>query len=158
MRVQTTEIIERAGSGERVGIRIVSVERLRTEGQFLVHHRVGNVVVVDELDRRSHRDRQFLWREREVVDRDNIRILGRDRGERQQRSDDRPQKHGNDQGTTASQSSRRRAQMAIVVLHVKISDQPASVLSTIASGLFPCTKLTVESPSMERSWSAGTTI
>src|SRR3984957_4790159 len=158
VRMQTAEIIERTGRGERVGIRVVSVERLRAEGKFLLYHRVRNVVVIDELDRRSHSDRQFLRREREVVERDNVRVLRRDRAERQHRSDDGTQKDGNDQGATEDKSGRCGARMAIQILHVKISDQPASVLSTNASGLLPCTTATVESPSMERSWSAGTTI
>src|ERR1700691_1859192 len=162
LRMQPAEVAERAGTGERVGIRVVRIEWLRPEGLVIFDHGVGNVVVIDELDRRSHRDRQFPRPEREVVDRDNIRILRvflcRERTERHHRSDDGAQQHGNHQGAAGDKSSRCGAQMAIQIFHVQISDQPASVLSTKASGLLPCSTVTVESPSMDRSWSEGTTI
>ena len=83
MRMQTTEIIEGAGAGERKRIRVVGVERLRPKGGLLLDQRVRNVVVIDPLDRRSHSDRQFLGGEREIVDRDHVRgILRRYRTER----------------------------------------------------------------------------
>ena len=78
-------------------------------------------------------------------------VLRRDRAERQQRSDEGTQQHGNDQGATGAKSSCCGAQMLVQILHLGTSDQPASVLSTKASGLLPRTTVTVESPSMERS-------
>src|SRR5216683_2321228 len=78
MRMQTTEIVEGAGAGERRGIRVVSVERLRPEYLVLIDHRVRNVVVIDPLHRRSHGNRQIRGREGEIMDRDHVRgILGR---------------------------------------------------------------------------------
>jgi len=158
VRMQAAEVIERAGTSERVGIRVVGIECLRPEGLFRFDHAVGNVVVIDELDRGSHRDRQLPRPEREIVDRNDIFLLRRYRAERQHRSDDGTQKHSRDQGAMGGKSSRGGAQTAIQIWHVQISDQPASVLSTKANGLLPCTMVTVESPSMERSWSEGTTI
>src|SRR3981081_4785184 len=73
MRMQTAEIVERAGASERKGIRVVGVERLRPKGRLLLDHRVRNVVVIDPLDRGSHSNRQFLGREREIVDGDHVR-------------------------------------------------------------------------------------
>ena len=55
MRVQAAEIVERARRGERVGIRVIRVERFRPEDLVGLDHGMGNVVVVDEFDRRSHR-------------------------------------------------------------------------------------------------------
>src|ERR1700736_854848 len=93
MRMQTTEIIEGAGAGERKRIRVVGVERLRPKGGLLLDQRVRNVVVIDPLDRRSHSDRQFLRREREILDGDHVRgILRGYRTKRWHRSDDWAQK------------------------------------------------------------------
>ena len=69
--MQTTEIIEGACTGERVGIRVVSVEQLGPKRRLLLDHRVRNVVVIDPLDSGPHSNREFLGREREIVDRDN---------------------------------------------------------------------------------------
>src|SRR6266576_5632905 len=60
MRMQTAEIVERAGASERKGIRVVGVEHLRPKGRLLLDDRVRNVVVIDPLDRGSHSNRQFL--------------------------------------------------------------------------------------------------
>src|ERR1700681_352062 len=38
VRMQTTEVVEGAGAGERIGKRIVSIERLRPECLVLVDH------------------------------------------------------------------------------------------------------------------------
>src|SRR6266704_3390095 len=101
--MQTTEIIELASAGERKGIRVVGVERLRSKGCLLLHHRVRNVVVIDPLDGRSYSDRQFIGREREIVDGDRVRdIMRRYRTKRQHRSKDWAQKHCNDQRAAGS--------------------------------------------------------
>src|SRR5712671_1098679 len=112
MRMQAAEIIERAGTGERKGIRIVSIERLRPEGLVLVDHRVRYVVMIDPLHRRSYRYRQLRWGKGEVVDRNDICLLGRERPERQGRADDRTQKHRNDHSATGSESRRDEAEVA----------------------------------------------
>src|SRR6202020_2920223 len=88
MWMQAAEIFERAGTGEGVGKRVVSVERLRAEGLVLVDHIGGDVVVIDPLHCRSHGNRQFRGGEGEVVDRNDIFLLRCDRAERQQRADD----------------------------------------------------------------------
>src|SRR6266851_8514223 len=108
MRMQTTEIVEGAGAGERRGIRVVSVERLRPEYLVLIDHRVRNVVVIDPLHRRSHGNRQFRGREGEIMDRDPVRgILRCYRSRRQHRSNDWTNKHCNDDGTADSKPGRR---------------------------------------------------
>src|ERR1700731_4121052 len=38
LRMQSTEVIEGAGAGERIGKRIVSIERRRPEGLVLIDH------------------------------------------------------------------------------------------------------------------------
>ncbi len=98
--MQTAEIVERAGAGERKGIRVIGVERLGSKGCFLLDYRMRNVVMIDPLHRRSHRHRQLLGREREVIDGDHVRgVLRRYRTERQHRSNHWTQKHYDDQGT-----------------------------------------------------------
>ena len=62
--MQTTEIIEGACTGERVGIRVVSVEQLGPKRRLLLDHRVRNVVVIDPLDSGPHSNRECLGRER----------------------------------------------------------------------------------------------
>src|ERR1700724_1484842 len=101
--MQTTEIIEGACTGERVGIRVVSVEQLGPKRRLLLDYRVRNVVVIDPLDSGPHGNRECLGREREIVDRDHVRgILRRYRTKRQQRSDDRAQKQCNHQDAAKS--------------------------------------------------------
>src|SRR6202035_5237254 len=98
VRMQTTKVVEGAGAGERIGKRIVSIERLRPEHLVLVDHRMRYIVVVDPLHRRSRGNRQFLGSEREVVDGDHVRrVLRRYRTKSQHRADDRAQKQRNDQ-------------------------------------------------------------
>src|ERR1700730_10083324 len=63
MRMQTTEIVEGAGVRERIGKRIVGIERLRPESLALIAHQMRDIVVVDPLHCRSHRNRQFQGRE-----------------------------------------------------------------------------------------------
>src|SRR6476620_7164659 len=60
VRMQTAEIVERTGAGERKRLRVIGVERLRSEGCLLLDYRMRNVVAIDPLRRRAHRDRQFL--------------------------------------------------------------------------------------------------
>ena len=87
LRMQTAEILEGAGASERKGIRVVGVERVRSEYLVLIDHQMRDIVVVDPLHRRSHRNRQFRGREGEIIDRDHVRgILGRYRSHRQHRS------------------------------------------------------------------------
>jgi hypothetical protein len=82
MRMQTTEIVEGASAGERIGKRIVSIERLRPERFVLANYQMRDIVVVDPLHRRSHRNRQFPGREGKIIDRDHVRgILGHYRGD-----------------------------------------------------------------------------
>src|SRR3977135_1923849 len=141
VRMQAAEVVELAGAGERKRIRVVSIERLRSKARLLLHHRVRNVVVVDPLHGRPHSHRQFLGREREIVDRDLAAgillggVLRRYRAKRQHRPKYGTQQHGNDQGAPWSKPRRCEAELADQNLHVKSSGQPASVLSTIASGL-----------------------
>src|SRR5882757_7772495 len=128
MRMQTAEIVERAGAGERKRIRVVGVERLRPECLVLVGYRVRNVVVIDPLDRGSYRNRQLLGREREIVDRDYVRgILRRYRAKRQHRSDDWAQKQCSNQGAARSKPGRCKAKLADQNLHARSSiNRPAS--------------------------------
>src|ERR1700676_2283062 len=119
VRMQAAEIVERAGTGERKGIRVVSVERLRPKGLILVDYIVRNVVVIDPFHRCSNGDGQLRRGEGEVVDRNDIFLLRRDRAERQQRTDGRTQKHRNDHGTTGSESRRDKAEMVHESLHVE---------------------------------------
>src|ERR1700726_3061838 len=58
--MQTTEIIEGACTGERVGIRVVSVEQLGPKRRLLLDYRVRNVVVIDPLDGGPHGNRESL--------------------------------------------------------------------------------------------------
>src|ERR1700676_2495096 len=67
--MEAAEIVERAGTGERKGIRVVSVERLRPKGLILVDYIVRNVVLIDPFHRRSNGDGQLRRGEGEVVDR-----------------------------------------------------------------------------------------
>src|SRR6266404_890831 len=57
MRMQSTEVTEGADAGERIGKRIVSIERLRPEGLVLIDHQMRDIVMVDPLHRRSHGNR-----------------------------------------------------------------------------------------------------
>src|SRR5260370_39121821 len=101
--MKAAEIVQRAGASESKRIRVVGVERLRPKGRLLLDHRMRNVVVIDPLDRRSHGNRKFLGREREIVDRDHVRgILRRYRTKRQYRADDRAQEQRNDQAAVWS--------------------------------------------------------
>src|SRR5579862_3897857 len=84
VRMQAAKVVVGAGAGEREGIRILSIERLRPEDLVLVDHVVWDVVVVDPLHGRAHRDRQFRSGEGEVVDGDDIFLLSGDGSERQQ--------------------------------------------------------------------------
>src|ERR1700730_17113790 len=116
--MQTTEIIEGTCTGERVGIRVVSVEQLGPKRRLLLDHRVRNVVVIDPLDSGPHSNREFLGREREIVDRDYVRgVLRRYRTKRQQRSDDWAQKQCSDQGAARSKPGRCKAKLADRNLH-----------------------------------------
>src|ERR1700740_1487220 len=54
MRMESTEVVEGAGAGERIGKRIVSIERLRPECLVLVDHYMRDIVTVQPLHRRSH--------------------------------------------------------------------------------------------------------
>src|ERR1700730_224337 len=108
MRMQATEVVEGTGAGEREAKRTVSIRRLRSEYLVLVDHRMRDIVVIDPLHRRSHRNRQFRGREGEIVDSDHIGcILRRYRSRRQHRSYDWPDKHCDDDGTADSKSGRR---------------------------------------------------
>src|ERR1700730_12828992 len=51
VRMQTAEVIEGSGAGERVGIRIVSIERLRPERLVFVDHGMRDIVVIDPFYR-----------------------------------------------------------------------------------------------------------
>src|SRR3984957_20985251 len=117
MRMQAAEVIVRAGTGERKGIRIVSVERLRSEGLVLVDHIMRNVVVIDPFHRRSDRNRQLRWTEGEVVNRHLVWLLCCDRSERQQRAGDRTEEHRNDDGATRTSESPHYAQVVYQSLH-----------------------------------------
>src|SRR5450432_2847944 len=126
--MQTTEIIEGACTGERVGIRVISVEQPGPKRRLLLDHRVRNVVAIDPLDSGPHGNGEFLGREREIVDRDHVGgILRRYRTKRQQRSDDRPQKQCNDQGAVKSKPGRGKAKLADWNLHALSSiNRPTS--------------------------------
>jgi hypothetical protein len=53
MRMQAAEIIKGPGTGERVGKRVVSIERLGSETLVLVDNSVRDVVVIDPFYRRQ---------------------------------------------------------------------------------------------------------
>jgi hypothetical protein len=113
LRMQTAEILEGAGASERKGIRVVGVERVRSEYLVLINHQMRDIVVVDPLHRRSHRNRQFGGREGEIIDRDHVRgILGRYRSHRQHRSNRWTDEHCNDNVTADSKSGGCGAEVA----------------------------------------------
>src|SRR6266404_1740637 len=128
VRMQTAEIVERTGASEGKRIGVVGVERLRPKGRLLLDYRMRNVVVIDPLDRGSHGNRQFLGREREIVDRDHVRgILRRYRTKREHRSGDRTQKQRNDQAAVKSKPGRCESELADQHWHAKSSiNRPAS--------------------------------
>lgn len=110
VRMQATEVFEGTGAGERERKRIVSIERLRSEYLVLVDHRMRDIVVIDPLHRRSHRNRQLRGREGEIVDSDYAgAILRCHCSRRQHRSYDWPDKHCDDDGAADSKSGRRSA-------------------------------------------------
>ena len=96
MRMQAAEIVEGADAGERIGKCVVSIERLRPEYLVRIDHCMRYVVVIDSFDRRADGNRQFLRREREVVDRDNVGVLRRYSSERQHCANHRTQNHRDD--------------------------------------------------------------
>src|ERR1700722_7974285 len=116
VRMQTAEIVERSGACERVGIGVVGIERRRPEQLVLVGHGVRDVVVIDPLDRGSHRDRQFLRPELEIVDRDHVRFLRRSRAVGQQRSGNWTQKHCDDYCTAERQPSRHSTTQSVSMI------------------------------------------
>src|SRR5579863_5522241 len=126
MRMQAAEIIESAGTGERKGVRIVSIERLRSEGLVLIDHIMRDVVVIDPFHRRSDRNRQLRWTEGEVVNRHLVWLLCRDRSERQQRAGDRTEEHRSNDGATGRQSCRSTSESPhyAQVAHQSLHDRP----------------------------------
>src|SRR3954453_7110609 len=129
VRMQPAEIVEGAGARERIGKRIISIERrLGPEYLVLVDHRMWDIVVIDPLHRRAHGNRQFRGREGEIVDGDHVGgILRRYRGHRQHRSNDWTNKNCNDDGTAYGKPGRRGAEVADHGSHVESSiNQPAS--------------------------------
>jgi hypothetical protein len=67
MRMQAAEIIKGPGTGERVGKRVVSIERLGSETLVLVDNSVRDVVVIDPFYRHSRCNRQLGGGEGKVV-------------------------------------------------------------------------------------------
>src|SRR5438270_1416472 len=61
VRMQAAEVVELAGAGERIGVRVVGIERLRSKRYVLLHYGVRNIIVIDPLDGRAHRNGHFLW-------------------------------------------------------------------------------------------------